>query len=79
MDDLISRKVAIDEFNGVEVNDDEIRTEYDVGFNDGIDLAIRKLSDLPSVEPKKENEKCSNKLSCGWCSLFDAPCLVGGE
>lgn len=50
MDDLISRQSAIDEFDGVKV-DEENCTEYDIGFNDGVDLAISKLSVLPSAQP----------------------------
>ena len=41
-----------------------------------------ELNDLPSAQPerKKGNEKCSNELPCGWCSLFDTPCFGrGGE
>lgn len=49
-DDSISRQVAIDDFDGIKV-DEEYCTEYDIGFNDGIDLAVSKLSVLPSAQP----------------------------
>ena len=51
MDDLISRQAAIDEFDGVKV-DEKICNEYDIGFNDGIDFAVSKLSVLPSAQPE---------------------------
>ena len=50
MTDLISRQAAIEEFDGVKVNE-EYCTEYDIGYNDGIDFAVSKLSVLPSAEP----------------------------
>ena len=53
MTDLISRQAAIDDFNGVKV-DEENCTEYDIGFNDGVDLAISKLSVLPSAQPERK-------------------------
>ena len=49
MNDYISRKTAIDEFDGVKV-DEENCTEYDIGYNDGIDLAVSILSVLPSAD-----------------------------
>ena len=49
--DLISRAAAIDEFDGVKV-DEENCTEYDIGYNDGIDFAISKLSVMPSAQPE---------------------------
>ena len=51
MDDLISRQQAIDAFDGVKV-DEENCTEYDIGYNDGIDFAISKLSVLPPAQPE---------------------------
>jgi hypothetical protein len=51
-------------------------------FENAKDLAEHALRGLPSAEPerKKGNEKCSNELPCGWCSLFDTPCFGrGGE
>ena len=48
MSDLISRQAAIDAFDGVKVDE---KTEYDIGYNDGIDLAVSKLSVLPSAQP----------------------------
>jgi len=52
MNDLISRQAAIDAFDGTKVNEEDC-TEYDIGYNDGIDFAVSKLSVLPSAEPKK--------------------------
>ena len=51
MDDVISRQVAIDALDGVKV-DEENCTEYDIGYNDGIDFAVSKLSVLPSAQPE---------------------------
>ena len=52
MSDLISRKEAIDAFDGVKV-DEENCTEYDIGYNDGIDFAVSRLSVLPSAQPEQ--------------------------
>ena len=49
--DNISRQAAIDAFDGVKV-DEENCTEYDIGYNDGIDFAISKLSVLPPAQPE---------------------------
>ena len=57
--DCISRQVAIDAFDGVKV-DEENCTEYDIGYNDGIDFAIRKLSVLPPAQPQRTGK-------CMWC------------
>ena len=46
--DVISRQAAIDAFDGVKVDEE---TEYDIGYNDGIDFAVSKLSVLPSAQP----------------------------
>ena len=51
--DLISRKAAIDAFDGVKV-DEENCTEYDIGYNDGIDFAVSRLSVLPSAQPERQ-------------------------
>ena len=51
MGDLISRQEAIDAFDGVKV-DEENCTEYDIGYNDGIDYAVSRLSVLPSAKPE---------------------------
>ena len=48
--ETISRQAAIDAFDGVKV-DEENCTEYDIGYNDGIDFAISKLSVLPPARP----------------------------
>ena len=50
--DTISRQEAIDAFDGVKV-DEENCTEYDIGYNDGIDFAVSKLSVLPSAQPEQ--------------------------
>ena len=49
-EDLISRQAAIDEFDGGKV-DETYCTEYDIGYNDGIDFAISRLSVMPSAQP----------------------------
>ena len=54
--DLISRKAAIDAFDGVKV-DEENCTEYDIGYNDGIDFAVSRLSVLPSAQPERKQGK----------------------
>lgn len=51
--DCISRQTAIDELDGTKV-DEEDCTEYDIGYNDGIDFAISKLSVLPSAQPEQK-------------------------
>ena len=51
-DDTISRQAAIDAFDGAKV-DDGWCTEYDIGYNDGIDFAVSKLSVLPSAQPER--------------------------
>ena len=56
MSDLISRQAAIDSFDGVKV-DEENCTEYDIGYNDGIDFAVSILSVLPSAQPKQKRGK----------------------
>lgn len=54
MNDLISRQDAIDSFDGTKVSE-EYCTEYDIGYNDGIDFAISKISVFPSADrPKGE-------------------------
>lgn len=52
--DTIYRQAAIDAFDGIKVDEIDC-TEYDIGYNDGIDFAVSKLSVLPSVQP--ENNK----------------------
>lgn len=62
MDDLISRKAAIDALDGVKV-DEENCTEYDIGYNDGIDFAVSRLSVLPSAQLDKLRWiPCSERL-----------------
>lgn len=50
--DLISRQAAIDAFDGAKV-DEGWCTEYDIGYNDGIDFAVSKLSVLPSAQSER--------------------------
>ena len=77
MNDLISRQAAIR----------WVKTECNPYGKPTLDFesgkkVIEHLEQLPSAqpEPKTGNEKCSNKLPCGWCSLFDTPCFGrGGE
>ena len=74
MTDTISRQAAID--TAIDAADD-----WDGGHSKERERFIREaLEELPSAEPelKKGNEKCSNKLPCGWCSLFDTQCFGGG-
>ena len=52
MNDLISRTAAINEFDGAKV-DEEYCTEYDIGYNDGINFAVSRLSVLPSAQPER--------------------------
>ena len=49
MSDLISRQDAIDSFDGTKVSE-EYCTEYDIGYNDGINFAISKISVFPSAD-----------------------------
>ena len=56
--DLISRQAAIDAFDGVKV-DEGWCTEYDIGYNDGIDFAVSKLSVLPSAQPEPYKEEAN--------------------
>jgi len=61
MSDLISRQAAIDAFDGVKV-DKENCAEYDIGYNDGIDFAVSRLSVLPSAQPEPHWIPCSERL-----------------
>lgn len=68
--DLISRQAAIDGFYNVKVHE-EYCTEYDVGYNDGIDYAISKLSVMPSAQPERKRGKwikSSNMFKAIICS-----------
>ena len=73
MQDLISRQAAIDAINRLDIPEDMCVFE----ILSHIEL---ELGTLPSAqaERKKGNEKCSNELPCGWCSLFDTPCFGRG-
>lgn len=66
MSDLISRHAAI-------------RLTYEEpAYYDPINVLTElreKIKALPSAEPKEEDVKCSYRQSCGWCSLFDSPCI----
>ena len=59
--DTISRQEAIEAFDGVKV-DEENCTEYDIGYNDGIDFAVSRLSVLPAVQPEQWWIPCSERL-----------------
>ena len=74
--DCISRQVAIDAFDGVKV-DEENCTEYDIGYNDGIDFAISKLSVLPPVQPQRTGKWIRNgwAITCSECG-YDMPYTV---
>ena len=48
---------AIDAFDGAKV-DEGWCTEYDIGYNDGIDFAVSKLSVLPSAQPEQRWIPC---------------------
>ena len=54
-DDLVRRQAAIDALDGVKV-DEGYCTEYEIGYNDGIDFAVSKLSVLPSAQPELSTE-----------------------
>lgn len=79
---IIDRQAALDEFDGVKVNEENC-TEYDIGWNDGIDFAISKLSVLPTAERKghwvEEDDgiihgRCS---SCGWVAVWQSTDVFG--
>ena len=61
MSDLISRQAAIEAFDGVKV-DEENCIEYDIGYNDGIDFAVSRLSVLPAAQPEQRWIPCSERL-----------------
>ena len=61
MSDLISRQAAIDALDGVKV-DEGWCTEYDIGYNDGIDFAVSKLSVMPSAQPEQRWIPCLERL-----------------
>ena len=65
MDDTISRQAAIDAFDGVKV-DEENCTEYDIGYNDGIDFAVSRLSVLPSAQPERKTGKLIYESAYNW-------------
>ena len=71
--DCISRQAAIEAIN----------SHFGFNIEEEYGSAVQEvINGLPSAEPerKKGNEKCSNELPCGWCSLFDTPCFGrGGE
>ena len=72
MNDLIDRQDAIEVADAI----------WSVTGDKNVAKVWDQIKDLPSAEPerKKGNEKCSNELPCGWCSLFDTPCFGrGGE
>ena len=73
MSDTISRQAAID------------ANWFEPSYTDPLNVLTEvrdRLKALPSAQPerKKGNEKCSNELPGGGCSLFDTPCFGrGGE
>ena len=52
MNDLIRRQDAIDMFDGAKVDEGYFCNEYDIGYNDGIDFAVSKLSVLKPAQPE---------------------------
>ena len=68
-DDYISRQAAIDEFDGVKVNED-ICNEYDIGYNDGIDFAISRLSVLPPADVKPVVRGMWIEQDDGWDGVY---------
>ena len=76
MSDLISRQDAIDSFDGTKVSE-EYCTEYDIGYNDGIDFAISKISVLPSAEKTGEWILDGGTPICDQCKK--EPCYSVGE
>lgn len=62
MSDLINRAAAIEALDGAKV-DEEYCTEYDIGYNDGIDFAVSRLSVLPSAQPEI--------IRCKDCKKYD--------
>ena len=80
MNDLISRQAAIDALDGVKV-DEENCTEYDIGYNDGIDFAVSRLSVLPSAQPEQRWIPCSEKdaeYPCLACDVFGQIFITDG-
>lgn len=71
MKDLIDRQAAIDGFYNVKVHEEDC-TEYDIGYNDGIDYAISKLSVMPSAQPDTSCDGCRygyfGSAACDRCS-----------
>ena len=55
--DTISRRAAIDAFYGAKVDEKGWCTEYEIGYNDGIDFAVSQLSALPSAQPEQKKGK----------------------
>ena len=59
MDELIS--AVIEELNN-EKYDNPFCGEYEVGYNDGIDCAVSKISTLPSVQPEDWMERNKERI-----------------
>ena len=81
--DLISRKAAIDAFDGVKV-DEENCTEYDIGYNDGIDFAVSRLSVLPSAQPERKRGRWIRQRDkamplYGWLFCSECGAFIGRE
>ena len=72
----ISRQAAIDAFDGVKVDE---QTEYDIGYNDGIDFAVSKLSVLPTAQPERPKGKWIateyDTIKCGECGIVYSSAL----
>ena len=76
--DLIERQAAIDAFDGVKV-DEENCTEYDIGYNDGIDFAISKLSVLPPAQPEPCEDAVSRKAVIDTIDEWKEACVDSGH
>ena len=72
--DTISRRAAIDAFYGAKVDEKEWCTEYEIGYNDGIDFAVSSLSVLPPV--RSEIIRCKD---CRHNGSFDTDCPLDWE
>ena len=62
--DSISREFAINDLYGAKVDEED---DYLIGFNDGIDFAVKRLSVMPSARPEPRRKKGRWSGSC--CSV----------
>ena len=70
--ELISREAAIHEFDGVKVSEENC-TEYDIGYNDGIDFAVSRLSVITPIEERKKGKWMARwipKPELGWGETY---------